>query len=67
VILANAKRAISGRYRAFKHSKYARLHLGASQYHRFNLAAMVQRLLRATMLGALCAGPTLCAADHFHS
>ncbi|HEX7326007.1 MAG TPA: IS1595 family transposase [Rhodanobacteraceae bacterium] len=70
VIFANAKRAISGRYHAFKHAKYARLYLGESQYRfnrRFDLAAMVPRLLRATMLCAPCAEPMLCAADNFHS
>jgi transposase-like protein len=53
VVLANVKRAISGRYHAFKQSKYARRYLAEAQYRfnrRFRLAAMLPRLTYAMML-----------------
>lgn len=70
VILANAKRAISGRYHAFKHAKYARRYLGEAQYRfnrRFRLAAMLPRLARAVMLCKPCAEPKLRLACNFQS
>lgn len=70
VVLGNVKRAISGRYHAIKHDKYGRLYLAEAQYRfnrRFDLAAMVPRLLRAVMLCKPCPEPMLCAAGNFHS
>ena len=53
VVLANVKRAMSGRYHAFKQSKYARRYLAEAQYRfnrRFGLSEMRPRLMRAMML-----------------
>ncbi|MGH8110671.1 MAG: IS1595 family transposase [Rhodanobacteraceae bacterium] len=69
VVLANAKRAISGRYHAVKQAKYARRYLAEAQYRfnrRFRLAEMLPRLARAMMLCGPCPAPVLCAADNFH-
>lgn len=69
VVLANAKRAISGRYHAVKQAKYARRYLAEAQYRfnrRFRLAEMVPRLARAMMLCVPCPEPFLSAVDNFH-
>lgn len=53
VVLANVKRAISGRYHAIRQGKYARLYLAEAQYRfnrRFRLREMLPRLARAMML-----------------
>lgn len=68
VVLANTKRAISGRYHAIKQAKYARRYLGEAQYRfnrRFRLAAMLPRLMRATMLCKPWPEPALRAAGNF--
>ncbi len=57
IVLGNLKRAISGRYHAFKQAKYARRYLAEAAYRfnrRFRLAAMLPRLARAIMLCAPC-------------
>lgn len=69
VVLANAKRAISGRYHAIKQAKYARRYLAEAQYRfnrRFRLAEMLPRLARAMMLCVPCPEPLLRTADNFH-
>ena len=69
VVLANAKRAISGRYHAIKQAKYARRYLAEAQYRfnrRFRLAEMLPRLARAMMACGPCPEPMLRAADNFH-
>lgn len=69
VVLANVKRAISGRYHAFKQGKYARRYLAEAQYRfnrRFCLAAMLPRLMRAMMLCNPWPEPALRAAGNFH-
>lgn len=56
-LLGNLKTALSGTYHAFAFSKYARHYLGEYQYRfnrRFDLASMVVRLARATMLASPC-------------
>ncbi len=70
VVLANTKRAISGRYHAFKQGKYARRYLGEAQYRfnrRFRMAAMVPRLMRAMMLTNPWPEPALRAVGNFDS
>lgn len=70
VIAATAKRAISDRYYAFTHPKYARLYHGDSQYRfnrRLDSAAMIPHLLQATTFSAYCPEQMLCAAENFHS
>lgn len=69
VVLANAKRAISGCYHAFKQAKYARRYLAEAQYRfnrRFRLAAMLPRLMRAMMLCSPWPEPKLRAVGNFH-
>lgn len=69
VVLANVKRAISGRNHAIKQSKCARHYLGEAQYRfnrRFRLAEMLPRLARVFMPCKPCAGPTLRSACNFH-
>lgn len=69
VVLANVKRAISGRYHAFKQAKYARRYLAEAQYRfnrRFRLAEMLPRLMRAMMLCSPWAEPRLRAVGNFH-
>ena len=69
VVLANAKRAISGRYHAVRGGKYARRYLGEAQYRfnrRFRLTEMLPRLARAVMLCKPCAEPQLRLACNFH-
>lgn len=56
-LLGNLKTALSGTYHAFAFAKYARHYLGEYQYRfnrRFDLACMVTRLARATMLASPC-------------
>ncbi|MGH8110981.1 MAG: transposase, partial [Rhodanobacteraceae bacterium] len=68
--LANAKRAISGRYHAIGQAKYARRYLAEAQYRfnrRFRLAEMLPRLARAVMLCEPCAEPSLRLACNFQS
>ena len=51
-LLSNLKTAFSGTYHAFNHVKYAQRYLAEFSYRfncRFDLAAMVQRLLRAAV------------------
>jgi hypothetical protein len=51
-ILGNLKTAISGTYHAFDFNKYGFLYLAEAQYHfnrRFDLAAMLSRLLEAAV------------------
>jgi transposase-like protein len=70
VVLANVKRAISGRYHAFKQSKYARRYLAEAQYRfnrRFRLAEMLPRLMRAMMLCRPWPEPKLRAVGNFHN
>ena len=69
VVLANVKRAISGRYHAFKQSKYARRYLAEAQYRfnrRFRLAEMLPRLMRAMMLCSPWPEPNLRVSGNFH-
>lgn len=69
VVLANAKRAISGRYHAIKQAKYARRYLAEAQYRfnrRFRLTEMLPRLARAVMLCKPCSEPNLRLACNFH-
>lgn len=69
VVLGNVKRAISGRYPAIKHAKYARRSLAEAAYRfnrRFRLAATLPRLLRAMTLCAPCAEPRLRMAGNLH-
>lgn len=69
VVLANVKRAISGRYHAFKQGKYARRYLAEAQYRfnrRFHLAEMLPRLMRAMMLCNPWPELTLRAVGNFH-
>lgn len=69
VVLANVKRAISGRYHAIKQGKYARRYLGEAQYRfnrRFRLAEMLPRLMRAMMLCNPWPELALRAAGNFH-
>lgn len=69
VILANVKRAMSGRYHAFKQGKYARRYLAEAQYRfnrRFRLAEMLPRLMRAMMLCNPWPEPALRAVGNFH-
>lgn len=68
VLLSNLKRAISGRYHAFRQAKYARRYLAEAAYrfnHRFRLSDMLQRLLHHVALCKPCAEPTLRAACNF--
>lgn len=70
IFLANVKRAISGRYHAFKQKKYARRYLGEAQYRfnrRFSLPDMLPRLLRAVAACSPCAEPLLRQASNFLS
>lgn len=69
VVLANVKRAISGRYHAFKQGKYARRYLAEAQYRfnrRFRLAEMLPRLMRAMMLCNPWPERALRAVGNFH-
>lgn len=69
VVLANVKRAISGRYHAFKQGKYARRYLAEAQYRfnrRFRLAEMLPRLMRAMMLCNPWPEPALRTVGNFH-
>ncbi len=69
VVLANVKRAISGRYHAFKQSKYAWRYLAEAQYRfnrRFRLAEMLPRLMRAMMLCSPWPEPNLRVSGNFH-
>lgn len=69
IVLANVKRAMSGRYHAFKHGKYARRYLAEAQYRfnrRFRLADMLPRLMRAMMLCNPWPEPALRAVGNFH-
>lgn len=68
VLLANVKRAMSGRYHAFKQAKYARRYLAEAAYRfnrRFCLRDMLPRLLRAMLVCAPCSEPTLRDACNF--
>lgn len=68
VLLGNVKRAISGRYHAFRHRKYARRYLAEAAYRfnrRFRLRALLPRLVRAMMLCAPCPERMLRMADNF--
>lgn len=68
VVLSNVKRAISGRYHAFKQAKYARRYLAEAQYRfnrRFRLAEMLPRLMRAMMLTGPWSEQHLRAAGNF--
>lgn len=70
VVLANVKRAISGRYHAFKQAKYARRYLAEAQYRfnrRFRLAETLPRPARVVMLCKPCAEPNLRLACNFRS
>lgn len=69
VLLGNLKRAISGRYHAIKHAKYARRYLGEAAYRfnrRFRLADMLPRLLHAMARCMPSPEPNLRAASNFH-
>lgn len=69
VLLGNVKRAISGRYHAIKQAKYARRYLAEAAYRfnrRFRLANMLPRLLRAMVVCAPCAEPSLRLASNYH-
>lgn len=69
VLLGNVKRAISGRYHAIKHAKYARRYLAEAAYRfnrRFRLHEMLSRLLRAVVLCKPCPEPSLRCACNFH-
>ena len=70
VVLANLKRAISGRYHAIKQAKYARRYLGEAAYRfnrRFRLADLLARLSVAMMRCKPYAEPKLRQASNFHS
>ena len=52
-VLGNLKRALSGTYHAFDFAKYAHRYLAEAQYRfnrRFNLSAILARLIRAAVL-----------------
>jgi hypothetical protein len=62
VLLGNVKRAMSGRYHAFKQAKYARRYWAEAAYRfnrRFCLGDMLSRLLRVILVCAPCPEPTL--------
>lgn len=69
VLLGNVKRAMSGRYHAFKQAKYARRYLAEAAYRfnrRFCLRDMLPRLLRAMLVCAPCPELTLRDTCNFH-
>lgn len=69
VVLANAKRAISGVYHAVRQSKYARRYLAEAAYRfnrRFHLRELLPRLATALMRCKPCPEPVLRAASNFH-
>lgn len=69
VVLANAKRAISGVYHAVRQSKYARRYLAEAAYRfnrRFRLRELLPRLGTALMRCKPCPEPALRAASNFH-
>ena len=69
-VLANLKRAISGRYHAFKQAKYARRYLAEAAYRfnrRFRLAELLLRLASAMALCKPWPELKLRAIDNFHS
>lgn len=69
IVLANVKRAISGRYHSVKQFKYARRYLAEAAYRfnrRFRLREMLPRLLRAIVLCAPCPERSLRLASNFH-
>ena len=56
-VLGNLKNAITGTYHAFDFEKYAHRYLGEFQYRfnrRFDLAAMLPRLIRAAAHSEAC-------------
>jgi len=67
-MLGNVKRAISGRYQAIGHGKYARRYLAEAGY-RFNrwfrLRELLPRLTSAMMLCAPCPERSLRLAGNF--
>ncbi len=68
IVLANVKRAISGRYHAVRQAKYARRYLAEAAYRfnrRFHLSSMLPRLLHAMMLCKPCAEPRLRTETNF--
>lgn len=68
LLLGNLKRAISGRYHAFKQAKYARRYLAEAAYRfnrRFRLPEMLPRLARAMTLCKPCAEPNLRLATNY--
>lgn len=68
VLLGNLKRAISGRYHAIRHGKYARRYLAEAAYRfnrRFRLRELLPRLTRAMMLCAPCPERSLRLASNF--
>jgi len=70
VVLANVKRSISGTYHAVRQHKYARRYLAEAAYRfnrRFALRELLPRLLRALVLYAPCAEPSLRRASNYLS
>lgn len=68
IVLANVKRAISGRYHAVRQAKYARRYLAEAAYRfnrRFHQSSMLPRLLHAMMLCKPCAEPRLRTETNF--
>lgn len=62
------KRAIDGRYHAFKQAKYARRYLAEAAYRfnrRFRLRSMLQRLVHAMIFCKPCAETKLRATSNF--
>jgi len=69
ILLGNVKRAISGRYHAFRQAKYARRYLAEAAYRfnrRFQLAEMLPRLATALMGCKPCSERKLRLATNFH-
>jgi len=65
--LGNLKTAYSGTYHAFDFSKYAHRYLAEVQYRfnrRFDLSAILARLLRASALSRPRPERLICAAEH---
>jgi ribosomal protein L37AE/L43A len=70
VLLGNLKRAISGRYHAIAQRKYARRYLAEAAYRfnrRFDLPALMRRLLHATIFCRPCAEKALRKTTNFLS
>lgn len=68
IVLSNLKRSLDGTYHAIKQAKYARRYLAEAAYRfnrRFQLPALVPRLLVATVACGPCAEPLLRQATNY--